>query len=386
MKLLFSFLILSFLLLSGCATEQSDTDSSTNADNQRASDIRHATGFRFIQQDGLDVIRVMNPWRRGETLFDYVLLPEGASPPATLSDKQILVKLPLKSPMQISTSHAGLFLALNSGDRITGFSNPDFLYNEELRTRAADGTLSRFGPPESRNMERILQEECDFLMMSATEALPQLFDRLRQVDIPVFMNADWMERTPLGRAEWLRVVGLLIGKQREADSLFSTIEADYLEIQKLVGRNAGERLSVFTGVNYRGTWYMPGGKSYVAKLLGDAAAEYTWADYDSSSGSLPLSFEQVLQNEIDTHYWLQPGIHTSMKSLLAEDERYGEFAAYKNGNVYNSTARSNANGSSDYWESGLVRPNLLLRDIAKILYPDQLPDHQLMYYERLSQE
>jgi len=384
MKQLFSFLTLFFLLLSGCAAEQSDSNSSTKNDNQLDSDVRHATGFRFLQQNGLDVIRVLNPWRGGETLFDYVLLPQGATPPATLSDKQMLIQLPLSSPMLISTSHAGLFLALDSGDLITGFSNPDFLYSEELRKRASDGTLARIGPPESLNMELLLQEECDLLMMSATETLPQLFDRLRQVNIPVFLNADWMERTPLGRAEWLRVVGRLIGKQQEADSVFHAIEQSYLRLQEQVSK-VEERPSVFVGNNYRGTWYMPGGRSYVAQLLADAGASYVFST-DSSSGSLPLSFETVLETQINTDFWLQPGIHRTIKSLLSEDERYDNLGSLKKGQVYNSTARSNANGSSDYWESGLVKPHLLLQDLVKILHPQRLPDHQLIYFERLSQE
>lgn len=382
MKLLFSLFLLSLLLLSGCAIEQSDT-SKINADQEK-TEVRHATGFRFIQQDGLEIIRVANPWRAGETLFDYVLIPEGMSPPASLSDKQIPVQLPLKSPMLISTSHAGLFLALNSGDLMTGFSNPDFLYSESLRKRASDGSLARIGPPESLNMELILQEECDLLMMSATETLPQMFDRLRQVNIPVFLNADWMERTPLGRAEWLRVVGRLVGKQQEADSVFHEIEQAYLNLRERISQ-VEERPSVFVGNNYRGTWYMPGGKSYVAKLLADAGASYVFST-DSSSGSLPLSFETVLETQLDTDFWLQPGIHRSVKSLLSEDERYENLGSLKKGQVYNSTARTNAGGSSDYWESGLINPHLLLQDLAKILHPQLLPDYQLTYYERLSRE
>ncbi|MGH1365454.1 MAG: ABC transporter substrate-binding protein [Calditrichia bacterium] len=369
------------LLLFGCGQEV-DMSQQRTVDKTNTFQTKHARGFTILKQNDLDIIRIYNPWNDHAIYFDYLLIPAGDTIPGTLKHNQITIQLPIESSVLISTSHAGLFNALNCKNVISGFSNPDFLYDAELRQSVADERVKRTGALESLNIELLLDMNCDLLMMSGTATLPPVFKQLRDLNIPVFLNLDWMEQTPLGRAEWIRAVGRLVGKAALADSLFEEIETSYLWLAERV-KEIEVSPDVFIGNNYRGTWYMPGGNSYVARLLKDAGAAYYWSE-DSSSGSLPLSFETVLETQLNTSFWLQPGIHRSLASLKSEDERYANLTAFQSGNVFNSTARTNSTGSSDYWESGLINPHILLHDIVKILHPQLVPNHTFVFYERLS--
>lgn len=192
-----------------------------------------------------------------------------------------------------------------------------------------------------------------------------------------------MEDTPLGRSEWLKFTALFFNKDEQAETIFSEI-ADKYERVAQKAKSVKNRPIVFVGFNFKGTWYMPGGKSYVAKYLADAGANYLWSD-DKSSGSLPLSFEVVLERAANADYWLNfSQSWNKLKDLVVEDNRYADFKAMKIGNLYNNNARVNENGGNDYWEGGISNPDMVLSDLIKILYPEMLPNHKLFYYHQLN--
>jgi len=141
--------------------------------------------------------------------------------------------------------------------------------------------------------------------------------------------------------------------------------------------------TVFTGFSIKGTWYIPGGKSYVAQFLKDAGAEYLWAD-NLETGSIPLGFEAIYERAASAKFWLPGNLNwRSLRDLQVEDTRNGQFQALKTGQVYNNNLRLNAAGSDDYWESGLVNPDLVLADLIRIFHTEVLPNHSLIYYRKL---
>jgi iron complex transport system substrate-binding protein len=205
--------------------------------------------------------------------------------------------------------------------------------------------------------------------------------KLLEAEVKVAMNSEYMETSPLGRAEWIKFIAMFFNREADADAIFGEMAQQY---EALAAEAAGvtEKPTVFTGAPYGDTWYMPGGGSYVAKYLSDAGAEYLWAD-DESTGSIPLDFESVYERAADADYWLNTSSWMSIDDALAADARYGEFAALKNGMMYNNNARVNENGGNDYWESGVDNPHLVLADLIKILHPDLVPDHEFVYYRQL---
>jgi len=185
----------------------------------------------------------------------------------------------------------------------------------------------------------------------------------------------------LSRAEWGKFIALFFNKEAQAEQVFTQTAAQYEKLAKLAA-SVRMKPTVVVNVNYQGTWYMDGGKTYVAQFLEDAGATYLWAD-NSDVGEVMLSFEEVFNKAADADYWINTGFWNSAREALADDERYGEFAAFKNNHVYNNNARSNAKGGNDYFESGIANPDVILEDLIKIFHPELLPDHQLYYYHQL---
>lgn len=170
--------------------------------------------------------------------------------------------------------------------------------------------------------------------------------------------------------------------EAEGETLFDDIAAQYNELTAMTA-DLEERPTVFTNTPYDGTWYMPGGNSFVAKLLADAGADYLWSD-DESTGSLYLDFETVFERAADADFWVNAGgFWFSLDDALAEDERFEQFAAFQNGNVWSNNLALNEFGGNDYWEGGVANPQLVLADLIAIFHPDLLPDHQFVYYQQL---
>jgi iron complex transport system substrate-binding protein len=228
------------------------------------------------------------------------------------------------------------------------------------------------------NLEYLVAKKPGLVLQSGIEGQFNPDPRLAEIGIPVLYILEWMEPTPLGRSEWIRVFGMLTGKVREADSLFAIIEKDYLALSEL-GHGSQIKPLILTGTNFKGTWYMPGGRNYQARFFEDAGMEYPYK-LTKQSASLALSFETVVNDLGEAPVWV--GTTTdSLSQLLAAEERYAIFRAVKSKKVYSITNRVNANGGNDYWESGVVRPDKVLADLLFIAHPELLPGHAWNYYK-----
>ena len=199
-------------------------------------------------------------------------------------------------------------------------------------------------------------------------------------DNPYAVDAAWTEATPLGRAEWIKFTAAFFNREVEANRLFDRIAARYEELSTLV-RTVEHRPTVLVGTPFQGTWHVSGGAAYQARLIADAGGAYLWAD-DPTTGSIPLDFESVYARGLDAEVWIHPYGWHSLADGIKADQRMADFAAWKSGRVYNNDARINAYGGNDYWETGSLRPDLILADLIEILHPD-LIDHQLVFHRQL---
>jgi len=230
------------------------------------------------------------------------------------------------------------------------------------------------------NVEQTMMLRPQALMTSGFNQNDPNITRISRAGIPVIFNNEWMENTLLGRAEWIRFVGAFFGKEAEADSIFSFIAENYHAIKKLATQ-VESHPTVMSGSNFRGTWYMPGGNSFMSRLFADAGASYFYAD-NTSSGSLPLSVETVIMNFSQTDFWLDSRFN-SIAELLRADPHHALFRPVQIGAVYNFNRRTLPTGANDFWESGVARPDLVLADVIAILHPHILPGHELVYAKRL---
>ncbi len=368
---LFMVLLPVFLLLS-CTGKPSTPDSLVDSDG-----LKYAMGFVVQEQDDYRRIVVNNPWQPEIPMAVYYLVAHDS---VTTPDDGMKIKVPVTSIAVSSVTQVGFLDALQAVNLITGSCSPELIYQPELKQRLTNGQLVHLGDAFTINVERTMLLNPSVVMMSGYKQDDPYAERVRKVGIPVVYINEWMEETVLGRAEWLKFVALLLGEELKADSIFTEVESQFFAIKDSVSR-AIQRPTVLTGSNFRGTWYMPGGKNYMAHMLQDAGAAYFYAS-DNSKGSMPLNVESVLKNFANADVWLNANF-LSLKELLEADGKHALFSAVEAKRVYNFNKRLLPSGANDYWESAVVRPDWLLADLVHILHPGLFPDHDLMYYQQL---
>lgn len=367
-------------LTDGCIA-QGEFDPNLDYFPQKA-DLQYASGFSIEYHNSYKVITVQTPWPGATESMQYALVQCGAPAPEGFLDEQI-IEVPVQSIVTMSTTYLPALDELGLLDRLVGVDDTTYVNNPKVLKMAEEGKLASIGYGSGVNVEKVL-ELAPGLVMTYGSGTPE-YDAhpvLLQAGQKVVVNAEWMDTSPLGRAEWLKFIAAFFNKEAEAETLFTKIAQEYQELAALTAA-VSQRPTVFTGSAYQGTWYVPGGQSYAAAFLRDAGAVYLWSD-DTSTGSLPLAVEAVFEKAQNADFWLNVGFFVgSLDDLKAMDARYADFAAFQNGNVWNNDAKTNPNGGNDYYESAVLHPALVLADLIHILHPDLLPDHELVYYRQV---
>ncbi len=343
--------------------------------------IQYAAGLTIAYHNSYKVVTIKTPWPGASESMEYALVQCGAPHPEGFLDEQI-IEVPAKSIITMSTTYLPALDELGLLDRLVGVDDTTYVSNPTVLKMAEEGKLASIGYGSGVNVEKVL-ELAPSLVMTYGSGAPE-YDAhpvLLQAGQKVVINAEWMDTTPLGRAEWLKFIAVFFNKEAESETLFNQIAQDYQQLTALTA-SVSQRPTVFTGSSYQGTWYMPGGQSFAAAFLRDAGASYLWSD-DTSTGSLPLSVETVFEKAKDADFWLNVGNAASLDELKSADARYADFAAFQKGDVWNNDAKTSPNGGNDYYESAVLHPELVLADLISIIHPDLLPNHTLVYYRQV---
>ncbi len=378
MKSVLSFLLLSGLLLCTSACKQTTTTvEKAEPSEKEIIKPKYARYFEIEKsKSGERTLRIFNPWKNGTTIQELAVgskVNKGASG----------IKSPVESIVPMSTSFYGYLEKLGKLETVSGVEDKKYVYNAYLLAQLNAGKLTEVGQSGNISVERTVVLKPDVIVISGTEILGPNLLKIQQSGIAILNNMDWQEQHPLGRAEWIKVFGLLYNQEEFADSLFNEIEKKYNALcEKVKTQIPSEGTSILRGYNYQGTWFLPGGRSYVAQFLRDAGASYQYSN-DTTTGSLPLSSELVFNEFSNAAVWLDPGGCKSIADLLRLDGRYKNLGAFKSGSIYNNTRRSLPAGGNDCLESSPANPDLVLMDLVKILYPQLLPEHKLYFYQRL---
>jgi iron complex transport system substrate-binding protein len=257
----------------------------------------------------------------------------------------------------------------------------EYAYSSEIRGGLEKGRIIPFTQGEFNN-EVALNMNPDLVMISAGQA--SQYDKYRllvDAGIAVFVNAEWLETTPLGKAEWVKVMGLLLGKEELANERFEEVAQKYNQLKSRADSAAANPL-VINNMPYKGAWFVSGGESFTAQFLKDAGADYPWYE-NKSTGGLRLDFEAVYEAGLRADVWLNPGTASTKKDILAADSRFEDFKSYKTGRIYNNNKRMSAAGGNDFWETGVVRPDLILSDLINILHPEVMDRDSLFFYQKV---
>lgn len=391
MRYNYFFFFLPFIVLFGCGQKEQNTASNPSdeilAAVQLPSEIKYAQKFKVEAKQGYTVATVANPWQGAEQDYVYVLVPKGQPVPelstfrAKPTDIVQVVRTPVESIVCTSTTHIPLLDFLDETASLAGFPGTDHISSPKARALIESGSVANMGTETSLNIEKLLEVNPEAVMDYAMQGENSYVKLAKNAGITVLFNADYLEATPLGRAEWIKFAGLLYDKSSLADSIFNTIVTTYDSLKSLATQ-AIEKPTVFSGIMYGDTWFMPGGKNSGAIFLNDAGADYLWK-HTQSNGSLKLNFEAVYERAYDAEYWIGVADFRSFESLRNANKRYSEFQAFKNKQVYTYNAQIGEKGGFTFFELGYARPDIVLADLIKILHPELLPNYDMYFYKRL---
>ncbi len=315
----------------------------------------------------------------------YVLLPKSGvddgAPLETTGDG--VIPVPAGRIVSLSTTYLGPMEALGALDRVVAVDDAAYAFSPVLRDRVASGKIREVGSIDRLDIESVLAARPDLVLLTRiSPGGDDLERRLRSAGISVLVTAAWRETTPLGRSEWIKLFGILTGREEEAFEIFREGRERYEALATKVRALDPSRPKILLSAPYGGTWYLPGGDSYTASLIEAAGGDYLWSS-NRSTGSFPLDLEAVLVRGLEADFWINPGRYRSLAELAGTDGRFRRMPVFREGRVYNRTRRIGSSGGNDFWESGTVRPDRILADLIAILHPGLLPDHRLVYYERL---
>ncbi len=353
--------------------------------------ITHAQGLQIDYFGHYKVITVASPWfgSSADDAFTYVLTQCGTPAPdaADFPEGTQFIEVPAGTIIAMSTAQLPHLRSLGLLNRLIGVDSFLWPYMPEVRALFDDGSVIEVGNGAAVNVELVIDAEPSIVMTNATGS-PE-FDAhpaLLQAGVFVALDADYVEPTLLGRAEWIKFIAAFYNLEARAEAAFADVVAEFEALADLTAAiPPDERLTVLWNSyqSFTESWSIPGQQTWVGELLRDAGVDYV-AMEEAPDQPAQLSFEAVYEAGLDAPIWIVNtfGV-TTLDDFIAQDPRFADFAAVASGAVYNNDARQNENGGNDFWESGVTNPHLLLRDLIAIFYPELLPDHQLMFYRRL---
>ncbi|MGN0033349.1 MAG: ABC transporter substrate-binding protein [Candidatus Limimorpha sp.] len=341
--------------------------------------MRHANNIEITHYKSGYRIEVVCPWDNIKSLGEFYLYPDSLQIPDDLSDKTV-IRTPVKSVVAYSSTQWSVFLKLNEIQRVKGILESNYTKNKEIKRLINEGKIEDVGIETQINTEKIILLQPDIILYTP-------YSNVRKDDLGelcgavMFPFADYLENHPLGRAEWLRVIGYLTGREEDTDEWFNDIERRYTEIKNICD-SVTQRPTIFSDLPFEGQWYIPGGKSYIAQIFSDAGADYIWKD-NNSTASQPIDAETVLLKAGKAEYWrvMNSADNPCSYELLAkENELFTFFESFKNRNIIICDIQKSA-----YFEKSQYEPDILLKDFVSILHPELIgDDYEPTYYYKLT--
>lgn len=340
---------------------------------------QHAHGFRILQaKEGKSrLIEVVDPWQDAHGVVRRLLIlrgneaiPSDYTGPVLHGEARRIVCL--------SSSYIAMLDALGASDRVVGVSGLRFVNNPKVRARMdASGDVGYDG---NFDYERLVALDADLVLLYGVTGPGALEAKLKELRIPYLYMGEYVEQNPLGKAEWMVVVGECINRREKAEALFAPIPAEYTHWRE-VAAALPQRPKVMLNTPYADSWFMPSTSSYIARLVADAGGDYLYRANDTNiSRTIDLEEATLLTAEADC--WLDASNLATLSDLKQRYPRFADLKCVARGEVYNNDLRAIPNGGNDYWESGVIHPHLILRDLVKILHPEAV-EEPFVYYRRL---
>ena len=372
---IYTFILFSLLFLTSCI---SNKKTSLEAFNQDIYTPEYAAGLKILGATNVQstLIQVFNPWQGSkEVEMSYFISRNGEQAPTGFTGPTIPAGA--KRIVCMSSSYIAMLDALGQVNRIVAVSGIDYVSNPYIL--AHKDSIKDMGP--EMNYELLLGLKPDIVLLYGIgDAQTAITDKLKELSIPYIYMGEYLEESPLGKAEWMVVLSELTDSREKGIEIFSEIPKRYLSLKALT-ESVGQCPTVMFNMPWNDSWVMPSTKSYMAQLVADAGAEYIYKE-NSSNSSTPIGLETAYGLIQKADYWINVGSATSLDELKTVNPKFADAKAVRERTVYNNNLRLTPTGGNDYWESAVVHPDMVLRDLIHIFHPELVPD-SLYYYRHL---
>ena len=361
-KLLFVCLSITFALFS---CENYSNGTKQVSDVETGNLMKYTSYIDVVGYKSGYYVNISNPWN-SNSLGDFYLYPDSLELPTELKNKAV-IRTPVQSVIAYSSTQWSVFLEIGEISRVKGILESNYTDNLEIKRLLAEKKIEDVGIETSLKTEIVINLKPDVILYTPYSTVPKT-EIGELTGAVMFPFADYLENHPLGRAEWLKMIGFLTCREKDTEKWFDDIVTRYESLKKLC-QNVGKRPTVFSDLPFEGQWYFPGGSSYIAQIFHDAGADYIWQD-NNSTASLPVDAETVLSKARDADFWrvMNSTDHKfTYKGLAAENELYTCFKAYKDRHIIVCDIRK-----SGYFEKSEYEPDLLLKDFVLAFHPEVL--------------
>ncbi|MDP3352779.1 MAG: ABC transporter substrate-binding protein [Flavobacteriaceae bacterium] len=339
------------------------------------SSLKYAKNFQIIEFDDYQKVIIKNPINQQEII--YFLVDAEIEIPKILKEEKV-IRTPIQKIIVTSTTHIAMLEFLGVENALIGFPQTYFVSSEKTRQRIDSGLVKELGNVQQLNTEILLTIKPDLIMSFEITGSNKTMQELDKKGFNILVNSDWLEESPLGRTEWIKLFGALFNQQKKADSLFKKIENNYLDAVKIANK-AANRPTVLSGIVFNDVWNLPAGKSLEAQILKDANIDYLWSETEGT-GSLSLSIETVLNKAKNADIWISPGIYPTVDELSKSNSLYKYFGALQKKQVYSHAHLRGKTGGYIYFETAPTRPDLVLKDLIKIAHPELMRHYEFTFY------
>ncbi len=352
----------------------------STSDSSRSILPEYAEGFEVQYVEGGCLVTIQDPQKekgKGE-IYQYAFVRDKeAFAKNKVSADYVVQPVPIKNIICMTSLQLSNFIKLDELDHVVGITSTRHLFNEEVKRRLKEKKIRKIGIEGNFDNEVIISMNPDLILISPFKRGG--YDALKEVGIPLIPHLGYKENSPLGQAEWIKFIGLLIGEEEKANAIFDSIKTEYNTLKQLTAKI--EKMPVvFSGELRGGNWYAVGGRNFLAQLFRDAGADYFLKD-DPNTGGVTLDFETVYSRAESADYWRILNSHNgtfTYDALKAQDSRYADFRAFKDKGVIYCNLKE-----KPYYENVPTHPEVLLKDLIKVFHPELLPEYTPVFYELL---
>ncbi|WP_290199498.1 ABC transporter substrate-binding protein [Muribaculum intestinale] len=340
----------------------------------------YASGFSIKGADGYEssIITVTNPWQGADSITTQLFIARGGESAPEGFTGQVL-EGDASRIVAMSSTHIAMLDAVGEAGRVVGVSGIDYISNPVIA--ANRDSIGDVGYEGNINYELLISLDPDLVLLYGVNGASSMEGKLNELGIPFMYVGDYLEESPLGKAEWMVALSEVVGKRTEGEQVFGGIPVRYNDLKKRVADTVLDAPSVMLNTPYGDSWFMPSTESYVARLVKDAGGDYIYKK-NTGNASLPIDLEEAYKLTSEADMWLNVGMANSLDELRTSCPKFSDTRCFRNGSVWNNNLKTNVAGGNDYYESAVVNPDILLRDLVKIFHPE-LVEEDFVYYRRL---